>query len=244
VTGATGMLGRAVLPELLRRDMQVRAASRRPRPPGDGIEWVVADVVTGDGLQEAVEGVDTVIHLAAAAYKGRYTERVEVEGTGRLLEATATAHIIYVSIVGVDRVPWGYFKTKLKTEALLKDDPRVSIIRATQFFPFLERPLRLMAGFGVMVMDPGIKAQPVDVHDVARRVCDQVEQGPSGGIEDFGGPEILDAERAMQEWLRAKGKRRPILRVKMPGRLGRAFREGGLTTPAKKGTKKWVEYLG
>jgi uncharacterized protein YbjT (DUF2867 family) len=236
------MLGQAVVPELLRRNMPVRAASRRPRRSGDGVEWVVADVVTGDGLNQALEGVDAVIHLAAAPYKGRYTERVEVDGTRRLLQAT-DAHIIYVSIVGADRVPWGYFKTKLKAEALLEGRPNVSIIRATQFFPFMERPLRLMAKLRVMVMDPGIKAQPVDVHEVARRVCDQVELGPSGAVEDFGGPEILDTEMAMRQWLQAKGIRRPVLRVKLPGKLGRAFREGGLTTSAARGRTTWREYL-
>jgi len=244
VTGATGMLGQAVVPELLRRDVQVRATSRRPRASSDGVEWRVADFTTGEGVTAAVEEVDTVIHLAAAPYKGRYTDKVEVDGTKRLLQATTEAHIIYVSIVGVDRVPWGYFRTKLKAEALLKDNPRVSIIRATQFFPFMERPLRLMAKLGVMVMDPGIKAQPVDVREVAQRVCQRVEDGPSGTIEEFGGPEILDTEAAMRQWLAAKGKRRPILRVRMPGRLGRAFRDGGLTTRAvPRGITTWQDYL-
>ena len=248
MTGATGMLGRAVVPELLHRNMQVRAASRKPRGSNDGVEWVVADFTTGEGVERAVQNVDAVVHLAAAPYKGGYTEKVEVNGTERLLRAAPDAHIVYVSIVGVDRVPWGYFKTKLKAEALLRDNPHVSIIRATQFFPFMERPLRLMARLGVMVMDPGIKAQPVDVHEVARRVCDRVEQGPSGSIEEFGGPEILDTESAMRQWLHAKGKRRPILRVKLPGKLGRAFREGGMTTPAAtsadRGRRTWREYLG
>jgi uncharacterized protein YbjT (DUF2867 family) len=238
------MLGQAVVPELLRRDAQVRATSRRPRPSGGGVEWVVADFATGEGVARAVAGADTVIHLAAAPYKRRYTERVEVDGTKRLLQAAKGAHIIYLSIVGVDRVPWGYFKTKLKVESLLKDNPDVSIIRATQFFPFLERPLRLMARLGVMVMDPGIKAQPVDVHDAARRVCQQVEDGPSGTIEEFGGPEVLEAGTAMRQWLAANGKRRPVLKVKLPGKLGRAFREGGMTTNAvPRGTTTWLEYL-
>jgi uncharacterized protein YbjT (DUF2867 family) len=243
VTGASGMLGRAVVPELLRRNLEVRAASRRPHESKNGVEWVVADVVTGEGVRKAVAGVGTVIHLAAAPYKGRYTENVEVDGTKRLLREAPQAHIIYVSIVGVNRVPWGYFRTKLKAEEVLKNRPNVSIIRATQFFGFTERPLRLMAKLGIMVVDPGIKAQPVDVHEVAQRVCERVEQGPSGGIEEFGGPEILDTEVAMRQWLHAKGMRRPILRVKLPGRLGRAFREGGLTTPVKAGTKTWQEYL-
>lgn len=238
------MLGRAVVPELLNRNMHVRAASRSPRRSDDGVEWVVADVVTGEGVSDAVDGIDAVIHLAAAPYKGRYTERVEVDGTARLLEAAPNAHIVYVSIVGIDKVPWGYFKTKLKAEDLLKGDPRVSIIRATQFFEFVERPLRLMARLGVMVVDPGIKAQPVDVHDVAREVCDRVERGPSGGMEEFGGPEILDAATALRQWLSAKGMRRPVLKVRLPGKAGRAFRAGGLTTWADRGRKTWLGHLG
>jgi uncharacterized protein YbjT (DUF2867 family) len=118
----------------------------------------------------------------------------------------------------------GVFPDQAQGRRGTQDRPNVSIIRATQFFGFTERPLRLMAKLGIMVVDPGIKAQPVDVHEVAQRVCERVEQGPSGGIEEFGGPEILDTEVAMRQWLHAKGMRRPILRVKLPGKLGRAFR--------------------
>ncbi|HEX6684096.1 MAG TPA: NAD(P)H-binding protein [Candidatus Limnocylindrales bacterium] len=242
VTGATGMLGRAVVPELQRIGMRVRATSRSPRVASEGgPEWVVADFTTGEGVERAVEGVETVVHLAAAPYKGRYTEKVEVDGTKRLLDAT-DAHVVYVSIVGVDRVPWGYFRTKLKAEELLRG--RASIIRSTQFFPFVDRALRFMAKTGVMVMDPGIRAQPVDVDDVARRLGERIAQGPSGTIEEFGGPQVLATDEAMRHWLSANGKRRPILRLRMPGKLGAAFRSGALTTTAQPaGTKTWWEFL-
>ncbi|MFC7715625.1 SDR family oxidoreductase [Nonomuraea recticatena] len=115
VTGATGRLGVATVRRLTERGFEVRAVSRRPRE--GAVEWVVADLATGEGVAAAVEGVEAVVHLAAAPYKGRYTDRVELDGTRALVDAAAKAgvrHLLYVSIVGVEAVPWGYFMTKLK----------------------------------------------------------------------------------------------------------------------------------
>ncbi|MEV1177063.1 hypothetical protein [Nonomuraea sp. NPDC049784] len=64
-----------------------------------------------------------VVRLALAPYKGQYTDRVEVDGTRRLCEAAREAnvgHLIYTSIIGADRIPWGYFGTKVRTEEIIK----------------------------------------------------------------------------------------------------------------------------
>ena len=70
VTGASGRLGRAVISLLVAGGFEVRAASRTARASRDGVRWVVADVTTGDGLAEAVAGMDAVVHLATAGSGG------------------------------------------------------------------------------------------------------------------------------------------------------------------------------
>jgi nucleoside-diphosphate-sugar epimerase len=102
VTGASGTLGTAVLPRLVKDGHDVRPMSRRVRPG-----WVAADLLTGAGLTDAVRGVDAIVHLASSPTRTRATD---VEGTRRLLAAAKTAgvrHVLFVSINGIDRIPLG-----------------------------------------------------------------------------------------------------------------------------------------
>ena len=115
VTGASGNLGSAVLPRLVKDGHDVRPMSRRARPG-----WVAADLATGEGVREAVRGVDAIVHLASSPTKTRNTD---VEGTRRLVAAAKAAgvrHLLFVSIVGIDRVPLPYYKLKAETEAVIR----------------------------------------------------------------------------------------------------------------------------
>ena len=237
-----------VLEKLVTAGYDVRAASRSRRPGIEGVRWVTADLTTGAGVAEAVSGADVVVHLASAPYKGRYTRQVELGGTAVLLAAAREAgvrHLVYVSIVGVDRVPWGYFRTKARAEQLVRDGGVPwSIVRATQFHEFVAEAFKKMAGLGVMIVDPGVPARPVDVRDLAGHLAGVVARGPIGAVEEYGGPQTLTMEDAARRWLRACGLRRPVLRLRVPGALGRAFRAGHLVTEAAPaGTITWDDYL-
>ncbi|MEV0820770.1 SDR family oxidoreductase [Nonomuraea rubra] len=248
VTGGSGRLGRAVLESLAEAGYDVRATSRRDRPAGGGVRWAAADLTTGRGVAEAVAGADVIVHLAAAPYRGRYTRRVELDGTSVLLAAAREAgvrHLIYVSIVGVDRVPWGYFRTKVQAERLVRNGlVPWTIVRATQFHEFVEQALRGMARLGFLIADPGITMQPVDVRDLAGHLAALAGRGPTGEVAEYGGPESLTMAEATASWLRARRLRRPVLRLRLPGGLGRAFRAGHLTTNARPaGEITWEAYL-
>ncbi|TYB51045.1 NAD(P)H-binding protein [Nonomuraea sp. PA05] len=248
VTGGSGRLGRAVVEKLVEAGYDVRATSRKARAASGGVRWAVADLTTGSGVAEAVSGVDVVLHLASAPYQGRYTRKVELDGTSALLAAARKAgvrHLVYVSIVGVDRVPWGYFRTKLRAESLVRDGGVPwTIVRATQFHEFVELGLRSMAKLGVVVADPGVTMQTVDVRDLAVYLVAVAGRGPSGEVEEYGGPGVLAMDEAARSWLRARGLRRPVLRLRLPGGFGRAARAGHLTTKAQPAGKiTWDAYL-
>ncbi|MER6948863.1 NAD(P)H-binding protein [Nonomuraea sp. NPDC000554] len=248
VTGGSGRLGRVLLDGLVESGFDVRAVSRVARPGSGGVRWFVADLTTGEGVAEAVRGADVVVHLASAPYKGRYTGRVELGGTSALLAAARDAgvrHLVYTSIVGVDRVPWGYFQTKVRAERLVAaGGVPWTIVRVTQFHQFVDQAFTGLARLGFMVADPGVPAQPVDVRDVASRLLSVVRRGPAETVEEYGGPEVLSMAEAAEQWLRARGLRRRVLRVRLPGRLGRAFRAGHLTTAAQPAGKiTWGGYL-
>jgi uncharacterized protein YbjT (DUF2867 family) len=245
VTGATGRLGRVVVPRLREDGHTVRATSRRPRTD-PGVEWVAADLATGDGLADAVDGVDGILHLASAPNRG--THEVDVLGTRRLVVAAGQAgvrHLVYVSIVGVDRVPIPYYRHKLAAEQVVAAGPVPwSVLRATQFPEFLDDLLQMSSRFGPTIGDRAILAQPVDPAEVAARLVARLAAGPLRGIEEYGGPEVLRFDEAVRAWRAARHSRRPLLPVRLPGRLGRTLRDGGLVTTAlPKGTRTWADYL-
>src|SRR3954454_13089802 len=99
VTGASGVLGGAVVTELVRRGHRVRAMTRRLIDLPPRTTKVRADLATGEGLDDAVAGVATIVHCATDPVRHR---AVDEEGTRRLPQAAKLAdepHLIYVSNV-------------------------------------------------------------------------------------------------------------------------------------------------
>ncbi|MEH1099436.1 SDR family oxidoreductase [Micromonospora sp. CPCC 205561] len=247
VTGASGRLGRVVLPRLGAEGWEVLATSRRART-GSPVRWVEVDLATGEGLAGAVTGVDAVLHLASSPNRGRQTRRVDVLGTRRLVVAAGQAgvrHLLYVSIVGVDRVPIPYYRHKLAAEQAVAAGPVPwSVLRATQFPEFLDGMLRGASRLGPVIGDPAVLAQPVDPTEVADRLVRRLAAGPLRGIEEYGGPEVLRFDAAARAWREARRSRRPLLPVRIPGAVGRALRSGGLVTEATPtGTRSWADHL-
>ncbi|HEU5368343.1 MAG TPA: NAD(P)H-binding protein, partial [Ktedonobacterales bacterium] len=116
ITGGAGELGRELTGQLTKQGYIVRVMSRRSRPasqPGE-IEWARADLGAETGIREAAVGVDTIIHSATNFFA---SSKVDVAGTKRLLEAAraeGVSHVLYVSIVGIERNPFAYYRLKLK----------------------------------------------------------------------------------------------------------------------------------
>src|SRR5262245_5581061 len=139
VTGGTGRLGRALIPLLSTTGHSVTILSRVQRAgPGLHVSCAVGDLITGAGLREAVVEIDCIVHLASDSRNAR---AVDVEGTRRLVDharAAGVKHLVYVSIVGVDRIPFAYYQCKLEAERIVVDSGvPYSILRATQFHSFV-----------------------------------------------------------------------------------------------------------
>jgi len=240
VTGASGNLGSAVRPRLVKDGYDVLAMSRRSRPG-----WVVADLATGEGLAEAVRGVDAIVHLASSPTKTRNTD---VEGTRRLVaaaEAAGVRHVIFISIIGVDRVPLSYYKLKVEAEGVIRaGGVPFTILRAAQFPTLVDSMFRALSKLGPVLTDGKMLCQPVAVEDVADQIADLLAEPPTGGIVEFGGPRAERMDALAREWLRARGSKRPVWSIRIPGRLGREVRAGALTTEAlPTGIRTWQDYL-
>lgn len=245
VTGATGVLGREVLERVRRAGVPVRAMTRRTSLPDDpGVRWVTADLRSGVGVEAALEGVATVVHCASDTRRPKH----DIPGWRNLIDAARRAgvgHIVNISIVGVDRCTYPYYRIKLQGELLLAESgiPWTSL-RATQFPELLDRAFRLMLRLPCVIVPSKTPCQPVDQGEVADRLVELALGAPAGQVPEMGGPKVYDAAALARTWLAAAGRRRPVVPVHVPGAVGAAFRSGVLTTPEHAvGVRTWEEFL-
>jgi uncharacterized protein YbjT (DUF2867 family)/predicted enzyme related to lactoylglutathione lyase len=232
VAGATGTLGRAVAARLT----GPRLTARHPGPGGVG-----ADLVTGEGVDAALSGIDTVINCATV--RGRDTQ-----AAAALISAAERAgvrHLVHVSIVGIEKVPLGYYREKLAVEALVAG-ARVptTTVRATQFHELVDMLLTRAARARVVPVPAGTSFQPVAADDLAAHLVALAEGEPAGRVLDFGGPQVLRAVELARTWRAARHRRVPLVAVRFPGRTAATLRAGGLLCPDRAaGTTTFAEHL-
>lgn len=241
VTGGTGVLGSELVDRLSDR-VEVRVLTRRA---ADQPALVQGDLNSGEGLAAALEDVDVIAHCASAA-DYRHPKR-DIDQTRRLLEVPSATrpHIVYISIVGVDRIPFGYYQAKLASEQLIKESGLPwTTLRTTQFHDLALLFLILATKGPVAVVPRGFRGQPVDVGEVAERMAELVLGSPAGRVPDVGGPEVLDAETMVRRYQEMTGRRRPLLRLPLPGRVAAGFRAGHhLLSDGVQGTRTFEDYL-
>jgi uncharacterized protein YbjT (DUF2867 family) len=147
-----------------------------------------------------------------------------------------------VSIVGIDRIPYPYYRHKLATEKLVVESGlNWSILRATQFYMLLDELLSSLTRFPIALVPTDFQFQPVDPGEVADHLAAHLEG--EGYLPEFAGPEILSLGAMAKTWLQARGLRRTVL-PPLPGAVARGFRHGYNTSPqAVKGRITWREWL-
>lgn len=246
VTGGTGTLGRSVVTILRQSGHRARIFSRHTRGHVDAVQ---GDLKTGAGLDRALQDMDAIVHAATGA-RGSLTSRAtDVKGTERLLgraRAAGIKHIVYPSIVGMVGVPYPYYRTKLKAEAVIEASGTPwSILRATQFHELMEIFLAIGSRVPRTTMIPfAWRFQPVDSREVAQRIVDVVTGEPRRMLPDFGGPEVRDFKSLAESWLTARHAKRRIVNLKLPFNFSRAWEQGKLLAPDHKDGKiTFEQYL-
>jgi uncharacterized protein YbjT (DUF2867 family) len=219
----------------------VRSLSRhRPTTPtAVGVNHVVGDVVSGDGLTEACAGIDTIIHTATSP---RASGKAEVIGAANVARAAAHvgAHLIYISIVGVDAMRYSYYRGKWRAEqAIEASGAPCTVQRATQFHDLLHRFL----GWRLFPVTKHFAFQPVDTGEVADRLVGLVDQGPSGRVEDFGGPAVVPLRELVAVRRKITGSAATLVPVPPVGFLGDFDRGRHLCPDHARGTLNWEQWL-
>ena len=241
VTGGTGTLGASVLPLLRAAGVRPRVLSRRAHPDTADTSFVVGDTVSGAGLDAAMADVATVLHMAG----GRGDDRAAVEVSAAARRA-GVEHLVLVSVTAADRLPLGYYRAKAAAErAVVASGVPWSVVRPSQFHGFVLRTLGRLAGLPVVPAPREMWLEPVDVPAVARRLVEVTLAAPQGRVPDVVGPQVLSATDALRTLLEARGQRRRLVPVRVPGPVGRACREranlGG--ADALRTGRTWAQFL-
>ncbi|WP_132256394.1 SDR family oxidoreductase [Methylobacterium segetis] len=207
VIGGTGLIGSKAVAILRQHSHEVVAAS-----PKAGV-----NIITGEGLDEAMAGAQVVIDLAnSPSFEGRAVLEFFETASRNLLAAEAAAgvrHHVALSIVGIDRTPENdYFRAKVAQETLIESAGiPYTIVRATQFLEFLSAIAASSADGDVVRLSPGL-FQPIAADDVAAFVADAALAEPRSGIIEIAGPERAPFDEIVARYLKAVCDPREVVR--------------------------------
>lgn len=249
ITGGTGEFGRHLVPLLLQGGHTVRLVSRHPRPTtaDPAVEWAQAELGTDTGWATALHEAPIVVHAASDPQNSR---TIDVDGTRLLLSAMHHAgvrHVLYISIVGVDRHPYPYYQDKLTVEGLIRaSGVPYTILRATQFHSFIDRIFTILLGsklpLGFLPND--FQSQPIATSEAAQFAAQALAEAPAGLLPDVAGPEVLRFDAMAKLWQAARRQRKPIIPVWLPLGWAQGFREGLNTNPKRAvGQLTWRAWL-
>jgi uncharacterized protein YbjT (DUF2867 family) len=220
VAGGTGTAGRHAVEAARERGHEVVVLTR-----SNGI-----DLVSGKGLDDALRGVDVVIDASNLdSTSAKKSTEFFTAATRNLLAAEERAgvrHHVSLSIVGVDRAPYGYYAGKVAQERAVEAGAVPwTILRAMQFHEFASRMLDALTIAGIHLA-PRVRSQPVAAREVGERLVELAEGAPAGRVPDFAGPREEGLEDMVRKLAHARGLKGPVLAVSLPGKQFAAMKRG------------------
>ena len=243
VTGASGFVGRHLVPRLVAAGHDVVALVRTPtagemvlgRLASDQraqVQTRIGDVTRPASLAPAMAGVDAVVHLVAIPRDfngGSDLRLVNTEGTRSVVAAMKEAgvrRLVHMGALGVvDDPALHYASSKAKAEALVRDSglgwtilkPSLQFGEGDGFFNIIANLVRLAPGVVPVPGDGKSRFQPIHVDDVAAVVVRSIADPTSmGGSFELGGPRYWTYREITREVASAMGKRRAILPIPVP----------------------------
>jgi uncharacterized protein YbjT (DUF2867 family) len=205
VMGGTGLIGSRVV-----KVLNASGHEAVPHSPSTGL-----DLLSGKGLSKALSGADVVANLTNAPTSDEAALvffRTTTENLLRAAESAGVRHVVVLSIVGVDLVPGlVYYRAKVLQEDILKaGSVPYSIVRATQFFEFMETVMSWTSD-GTTVRLPATRIQPIAAADVARAVAEVCVGAPLQGTRNIAGPEVFTLDELGRITLGARGDQRSVV---------------------------------
>ena len=222
VAGGTGMVGKHVVAAVQQGGHEAVVLAR-----STGV-----DVLTGAGLDAALEGVDAVVDVTSTGTQsGKAAVRFFTTVTRNLLAAQKRAgigHHVALSIVGATSVNAGYYAGKAAQERVLMAlGGGWSILRATQFHEFAQQMAQRLRVAGLQ-LSPVMTCQPVAAAAAGEALAEIAAGEPRGLDRDLAGPREEQMTRMVRDYLAAHGDKRHVFGIAMPGAFGKGLRDGAI----------------
>jgi uncharacterized protein YbjT (DUF2867 family) len=236
LTGATGVIGSELLPQLLSSGEDVRVLVREPKRLGPNrvdVQIALGDLADPFSMRHAMRGVDTVVHLAATIRDQSRGSIEELNGlaTVRLLRSAERAGVrrfaFFSAMNATDFQRTRFFRAKALAERAVRNSPLETLIFAPSIVyrpgdPWITLLERLALLPAVPVSGRGRAAyQPIWARDVASAVASALSangdspEAPNGRHE-LAGPETLSYDEIVEAVLGASGRERPLFHVPLP----------------------------
>lgn len=205
VIGGTGLIGSQVV-----KILNANGNEAVPYSLDSGV-----DLLSGKGLPEALNGADVVINLTNSPTFDDASVPFFQKSMDNLVAAASAAgvgHAVILSIVGADEVPgFVYYQAKVLQENILKAGPVPwSIVRATQFFEFMNTTLAENAD-DTTVRLPATLIQPIASAEVAQEVAEVSIGHPLRGTQAIAGPDVFPLDELGMITLAAHGDHRTVV---------------------------------
>lgn len=235
ITGATGMVGRHLVPRLTEAGWAVRVAvqaGRRGRVGGaawlESAEVVTAELNDSEALHQAMQGVHTVFHLASAQWWGkrRDLERVDIQGTRQIIAAARSARIgriIYLSQLGAEpSSAYLLMRTKGQVESLIRNSGiAYTIMRCGVIFGpedrFVNGIAMLLRTNPFVFFQPGKGdglLHPLYVHDLVQALANSLEAiDLVDATIEIGGAEYVTFNELLRTVMRVTGAKRAVIGI-------------------------------
>ena len=206
VIGGTGLIGSKLVKNLGEHGHEAVAAA-----PSSGV-----NSITGEGLAGALKGASVVVDVTnSPSWEDAAVLKFFETSTRNLLAyeaAAAVGHHVALSVVGTERLlESGFFRAKITQENLIKASSiPFSIVRATQFFEFVEKIADLSTEGNKVRLPPAL-FQPMAADDVASALAGIVMSSPVNGTVEIGGPEQFRLEELIRRDLAARKDPREVI---------------------------------
>lgn len=247
-------MGREVVRLALDAGLDVTVLSRHP-PSGtspvhhDGARYFQADVTTGAGLAEALQGADVVIDCLEGQFgKARKTF---ADGGARLLAAATVAGVrkaVLLSIINCDQSNAAFYVSKAAKERVYAlSSLETVVVRATQFHSLVTAVFQAGSKVRLIPVFKGARFQTISPLDVASELLAEAVGEPSGErhrTRTIGGPDIRSMRELAEIWRKTTGRAGRLVEVPLPGEMGRYLRNGLNLVPSQRtGTDTFESWL-
>ena len=202
VIGGTGLIGSQVV-----KILNASGHEAVPHSLSTGV-----DLLSGQGLPEEADVVVNLTNSPTFDDASPAFFQATMDNLLAAAKAAGVGHAVILSIVGADLAPdLAYYRAKVLQEDILKAGPvPYSIVRATQFFEFMDAVLSWTADESTVRL-PATLLQPIAAADVAQAVADVSAGAPLQGTRDIAGPEVFALDKLGEITLAARGDHRVVV---------------------------------